>query len=183
MKADPGLVKSYATALFEAARNKGALDEVAQQAMQLKQLVLNEPKLVTFMDTPNIPRDAKDKLFRKVFGGRFNSMLIHFVSMLIVRGRTEVFEPAIFEFNELYLASKGFARAELATAVPLSDEDKSRLERELNAFTGKQLQISHKVDPTLIGGIRFKCGDLLIDNTLRASLSRLSHKLNAVKVY
>ena len=183
MKADLTLVKSYGTALFEASKSKGVLETVAEHADVLKDLVAKEEKFLTFLHAPNIAREDKESLFIKVFGEKIHSMLIYFVRMLIRRGRLALFLPALDHFHELYLAEKGFARGELVSAVALSEDQKKLLTESLNGFTGKNLQIDFKVDPTLIGGLRFLSGDLLIDNTLQASIDRLAHNMMATKVY
>lgn len=183
MSADTTLIKSYGTALFEAAKSKGVLQDVAQQAEILKGIISKEDHLIRFLNTPNIPRETKEEVFNKVFGEQFHKMLIHFVDMLIRRGRYQVFLGALEHLHELYLADQGSASGSVTTATELSGDQKAELLKVLNEFTGKKLELEYKVDPKVIGGIRFLSEDLLVENTMEAALNRLKQGMAQAKVY
>jgi F0F1-type ATP synthase delta subunit len=70
----------------------------------------------------------------------------------------------------------------VATARPLSPEERRRLTTCLEAFVGKQLRVVFHEDAGLIGGVAFRCDDTLIDTSLRSGLTALRHRLDAAKV-
>jgi F-type H+-transporting ATPase subunit delta len=59
------------------------------------------------------------------------------------------------------------------TASPLQKAQRSRLQRALSARTGKEVQIEVEVDPSLIGGVVARVGDLVFDGSLRTQLDQL----------
>lgn len=183
MKADPALVASYSEALFEAARKANVLDDVAAQAAEIERLVEGEPKLRSFMGSPNIPRETKDELFTKVFGQSYHPLLINFVRLLIKRGRLELFFPGLDQFRERYQKHLGIVTAKVTTAVALTEEQRTQLEKVMSSFTNLRLLVDYRVEPELLGGVRVQSGDLLIDTTLRKGLDRLRHDLMQAKVY
>lgn len=177
------LVRSYAGALFAAAEKAGVLDTVAAQAKNMVELLEGEPKLRTFLEAPNIPRERKESLIEKVFGEKFHVLTVRFLRMIIRRGRVGVLHDSMEAFQTLYAKHLGITPATIATARSLADEDKERLEKALNDYTNLKLTIDYKVDEDLIGGVRFLCGDLLIDSALSSQLTRLRHDLLHTKVY
>lgn len=181
--ADRTLVTSYATALFEAAKTKGVLERLAADAEVLHGILEKDRKLVTFMNAPNIGRDDKHQLFEKAFRGRFSPVLVNYMELLVRRNRLELLADSLEVFQELYLRHMGVAPGEVTTAVPLSETEKKSLNAALDAFTGKKLRLQFLVDPRVIGGVKFTSGDLLVDNTLSASLERLHHALSGVRVF
>ena len=190
MKADRALVLAYTEAFFEAALKAGVADEIAEQVGILDGMVQRdeqnrwkETKLRSFMEAPNISRDAKEDLFVKALGGKFNPLLVNFVRLLIRRGRLELFVPALAEFQVFHRRHLGITPAIVITAVPLRNEDKRRMEAALNAFTGKKLVVDYRVHPSVIGGAVFECGDMLIDGSISDDLERLQHRLTASRLH
>ncbi len=183
MKADPILVASYSEALFEAAKKAGVLDEIAEQASEIARLVEGERKLIAFMEAPNIPLEDKERVFLKIFGGKYNELLINFVRLLIRRSRLQIFFPGLEAFRDRYRKHLGIAAATIITAFSLSVEQKEQLEKALSAQTGLKLIIDYQVDPEVIGGVRFQAGDTLIDSTLKTALKSLGHKLQMAQVH
>ncbi len=80
-------------------------------------------------------------------------------------------------FINLYRYEKGIINAEVVSAVPMSAEWKADLAAAF-AKTGKSIEFTESVDPSLLGGLRVKVGDQLIDATLRRKLNELKQEIS-----
>lgn len=67
----------------------------------------------------------------------------------------------------------GKVTAEITSATDLSPGDVERLSAALRAATGKTVEVSLKVDPSMIGGIKAQVGDKVYDNSVRTQLERI----------
>ncbi len=67
----------------------------------------------------------------------------------------------------------GKVTAEITSAGNLSQSDIERLSTALRAATGKTVEVSLKVDPSMIGGIKAQVGDKVYDNSVRTQLERI----------
>ena len=70
-------------------------------------------------------------------------------------------------------AEKDKAVAEVRSAVPLTDDQKTRLAAALANATGKQVEVKVVVDPSVLGGLVATVGDTVIDGTVRSRLDQL----------
>jgi len=183
MNVSTALVSSYSEALFNAAKAGEVLDVLNEQAGQLRALVEENGKFRSFLEAPNISRESKEELFVKVFGDSFHELLVNYIRMLIRRGRIELFFDSLDAFRERYAAHKGMLPASIVSAVALSEEQQAALKSALDRRLGKDLQIKYRVDQSVLGGIKFKAGDTLIDTTIRTGLDRLKVRLRQVSVY
>ncbi len=183
MQANLTLVDSYSDALFGAARKAGALDDIAVQITQLLDLVRGERRFRTFMEAPNIPRERKEAIVQKIFGGVYHELLVNFIRMLVRWGRLELFFPALEGFHALYRKHKGITAAKVTSAAELDEDQKRQLEKALSDYMNLRLEVDYRVDEKVIGGLRFLCGDQLIDSTLSSKLDRLRHDLMKTRVY
>ena len=62
---------------------------------------------------------------------------------------------------------------EVVSAMPLSDDEKSRIEGELSADS-----VTYSVDPSILGGLILRAGDRVIDGSVRSNMNALSEQLN-----
>jgi len=182
MRVDPALVASYSEALFQAALKQGVLDDVAAQMAALSEITAKQPKFTALMQSPNIPREVKEQVYMKAFGGRVHPLLGNFVRLLVRRGRIEVYEPAVAAFRARYRKHLGITQATVLSAVALGDGEKARLESALSAQTGSKLVIDFKVDPAILGRIRYLSGDILIDRTVSSGIRALRQRLMRTQV-
>jgi F-type H+-transporting ATPase subunit delta len=182
MSYDLSAAKAYGQALFAAAKEQGVVDVVWADAQVIGQAREQVPGFRVMMRAPHILRERKEEVVRRVFAG-VQPLLRDFVLLALRRDRVEVLEDALWHFHELAEHDQGYSHGRLVSAVPLDDAQKASLHAALEAHTNLKLTIDHDVDPALVGGIVFQCGDLLIDNSLRSSLDELGDRLMAVRVH
>ncbi|MEC7202508.1 MAG: ATP synthase F1 subunit delta, partial [Pseudomonadota bacterium] len=84
---------------------------------------------------------------------------------------------ALRDIIKAYLAElakrRGEVTAEVTSAQSLSDEQARAVEQALQQVEGRNVALSMKVDPALIGGMVVKVGSRMIDSSLRTQLERM----------
>jgi F-type H+-transporting ATPase subunit delta len=102
------------------------------------------------------------------------------VSIAVLRGDTGKFPQIATAFRDMADARRGTARAEVITAVPLDEARRKRVAQGLASLVGrKQVVLTEKQDPAIIGGMIARVGDRLIDGSTRTRLQRLKSELIA----
>jgi ATP synthase F1 delta subunit len=71
-------------------------------------------------------------------------------------------------------------KAEITSAIALSDDEKEQIRKRLIAEHGEGLSFTFEVDPALLGGLRVRVGDRLIDNSVASRLATLREALSSV---
>ncbi len=67
--------------------------------------------------------------------------------------------------------------ATVAVSRPLTQQQSDRLQVGLNALYGRELKVNISVDPTLIGGVRVRVGDEVVDASVITRLGELRRQL------
>mgnify|MGYP005651217601 CR=1 FL=1 len=78
---------------------------------------------------------------------------------------------------------KGLIRAQVITSIYLTDEEKTRLKEKLEKISNKKVDIVHKIDKSIIGGMIVYLHNIVIDRSIKRQLEILKHDLLKVKVY
>jgi F-type H+-transporting ATPase subunit delta len=99
--------------------------------------------------------------------------------LLIQKSRSRGARAIANSFNALADEHAGIAKAEITTAVPISDAQRAGIETQLSRTLGKTVTATSAVDPSLIGGLIVRVGDQLIDGSVRTRLRLLRKELTA----
>jgi F-type H+-transporting ATPase subunit delta len=72
---------------------------------------------------------------------------------------------------------RGFERADVTSAAPLSEASHTSLEAQLSRLTGKRLRTHYSVNPELVGGVVARIGSTVYDGSVRGQLEALRRRL------
>jgi len=100
-----------------------------------------------------------------------------FLLLLFDKGRIGFIESINEFYKKLADELKGVARASLVSATELSDETVEKIRKSLSKMTGKDVKLEVEQDPTLIGGIVTKIGDLVLDGSIKTQLLNMRESL------
>ena len=174
---DPTVQERYAQALFNVARRRGSTEALQGEIGQLLPLFESGSKLRLFLEGPQITTEAKLQVIERVFKDKTDPLIYQLLLLLLNKGRIEYVRPILERFKVLVERDQGIFEVDVATAVELDADQKKQLQEALEKFTKARLRINFRVDPELIGGVWFKYGDTLIDDSIRGKLNRLRQQL------
>ena len=167
--------RRYSQAVFGIALEKKELDRWQSDLKKIASLV-EDASLVAVLQSPKVPFDAKTGLLSERLGD-VNPLALNLVYLLLARGRLGMVADIAAEYQRLLNSHRGIDQAEVATAVPLSDEDRQRLAEQLGAITGKRVVVEAEVDSSLVGGVMARVGGKLLDGSTRSKLRALKREL------
>jgi len=167
--------KRYAQAALELAVERGELESWQVSLRKIAELTGDE-KLVALLESPKLPFLVKKGLLEERLG-KINPLALNLACLLMSRGRLRLVNNISQEYDRLLDAYHGIEHAEVVTALPLDNEDKKRLSRQLEEIVGCKIVIDAQVDPSVVGGFIAKIGDTLIDGSIRNRLESLRKSL------
>ena len=166
--------KRYAQAAFELAVERDELESWQVSLRKIADLTENQ-ELMALLESPKLPFPVKKDLLEEGLGG-INLLALNLACLLVSKGKLRSAEQISREYDRLLDAGHGIEHAEVTTALPLGDEDKERISSYLGK-AGYRVIIDTQVDPSIIGGVKVKIGDRLIDGSIRNRLETLKRSL------
>jgi F-type H+-transporting ATPase subunit delta len=172
-----GLVeRKYALALYEAALDKGRLEEVRGGLADFLAAERRVPELKSVLDNPELDSPSKIELLDDLLKG-VEPLVSNFLRLLAEKERIGALEEVVREFEALVAAGEKRLRVVVTTAKELSEEEASALVERIEAQVGRPVEARRHVDPSLIGGLVVQAGSLRLDASVRGRLERLRTEL------
>lgn len=168
--------KRYSQAVFEIALETNELDRWQSDLRRIVTLS-EDTALIAFLESPKFRFDDKARLLSERLGD-INPLALNLAYLLVARGRLDMTGDIADEYQRLLDAYYGIEQVEVATAIPLGDEDKLELGERLSAVVGKKVVLKPEVDSSVIGGIMVRVGGKLIDGSVHSKLMALKRGLS-----
>lgn len=170
--------RRYARALLELGAADNALDGLVGDMTKLADVYGGSADLRNSVDNPIVPLPTKKAILSELCDKLGVGKTAKHVTLLLGDRRRLALLPEIAQMlREMNDAKKGLLRAEVTTAVALSDGFYQKLLSTLEKLSNKKVVLDKKHDPALIGGVVLRIGDLVLDSSLKTRLDGLKHAL------
>jgi F-type H+-transporting ATPase subunit delta len=166
----------YAKALFEAAKEKGSLAAVREQFGDFVEAMNVSPELRNLLRNPQIDLRAKQAGLEAVFG-EDDEIFRNFLRLAAQKGRLAQVEEIHREFERLVALEERVLEVELVTAYELTNDEANDIIGQIERASGRRVEATRAVDPSLIGGIVLQAGSFRADASVRGRLNSLRHEL------
>lgn len=139
----------YGSALFELALEKDERQALKEELVELKQILVNEPKMMLLLTSKQISRVDKQK-FIKTLGDSASETLKNLLDMLFDYDRIGDLDVIIDEYIRLNDEYEKTVKAVVTTAIPLESEQKAKLADSFARIVGaNKVVLEEKVDSDL----------------------------------
>jgi F-type H+-transporting ATPase subunit delta len=171
------VAETYGRALFELAKEADQADRVLEDLRELVQVFRDNPQLFSLLVNRTIDPVRREKTLNAVFSGRLSDLLLKFLLVLNKKQRFPEFTSIVLAYDRMLKASRGQVDVQVITARPLDAAQMSAVTDRISTAIGKKAVVHPKVDPSLIGGLKVRVGDKLIDGSVASRLRKLSRNL------
>jgi F-type H+-transporting ATPase subunit delta len=173
---DPVAVDRYVRALLSAAQSVSQQQEVEQDLVSLKR-ELRRSGLKSFLESPRYPLDLKFNTIGKIAGMFSSQLTASFLRVLLVHSRVDLLEQASERYIDLHREARGVIACDLIFASEPSNHFLELVEKQLRRITHMRIELRIQVDPAVLGGVRVKIKNHVLDGTHRKSLESLKERL------
>jgi F-type H+-transporting ATPase subunit delta len=171
------LARPYAEAVFRLAREHKTL-KAWSEMLQLAAAVAVDPQVATLTENPRVPRERFVAFFLDVCGKKLDKDAANFIRLLSENHRLMLLPEIATLYETLRAQTEGRVEAEVVSASEVSAAQLKDIAAALKKRLGRDIDLSTRIDPELIGGIVIRAGDLVIDGSVQGKLRALATHLN-----
>lgn len=175
-----GVEGRYATALYSAATKMKTLDAVEKDMSAIQKAIKTNRNVRDNLASPIVKRrDMASALKGAATDSKMSAATSNLLELMAENGRLKKLDGVITAFNTIMAAHRGEVVCEVITAKPLDAGQLKQLQEALKKFvTAKEsIQLTAKVDPTIMGGMVVSIGDKYIDMSIASKVKKYTEIL------
>lgn len=169
----------YASALIELAADANQLDEVAAEMTELGKLLDTEQGLQQLVDSRVLSIEERSGVIERVFKGKIGDLVYRFVQVVNQKNRLASLPAIVDTFGQLVEARQGIIRVDAYVASQLDENAASGVAGRIGQSLGKTVKLTQHVNEKLIGGLKIRIGDQVVDGSVETQLKLLKDKMLA----
>ena len=174
------LAKRYGDSLYDLAAEEHLEKQLLDELDCAVECIFSEPGYVKLLSTPSVPTAERTALLEEALGGQMHPDAVNFAKLLCEAGAIRELPACAREYRIRYNKANGILEVSAVTAVPLSDAAREKLVEKLSARTGRQIDLTVRVDPAVLGGIRLDLAGTRLDGTVSRRLEELRAEISNV---
>lgn len=174
------LAMTYARSLFElasAAGGQAKISEVAGELEQIVEIARSDKVFHEFIGSPIIDRNKREASLKRIFENRVTDLSLRFLLVLNDKGRLSHLDSIASAFDRLVQEQFGRVEVDVFTAAVLGSDQLAGLRQSISAALGKDPVLHPYTEPAMIGGVKLRIGDQLIDGSVATRLRRMKRDL------
>jgi F-type H+-transporting ATPase subunit delta len=172
-----GVAGRYASALFSLALDERQTDGVADALATFDAMIAESPDLERLVRSPVFSAADQLKALDAVLAdANIGGIAANFIRLVTSKRRLFFIREMIADYRKLNDAHRGVTRADVTSAIALTDAHIAQLKEALRAASGgRDVDLNVRLDPSIIGGLIVKLGSRMVDGSLKT-------KLNAIRL-
>jgi len=172
------LLKRYTQGLVSALQSPDEFAAAQHDLQSFSGILASSPRLRDSLTMPFLPVAKKKDIAAAVFKkAGFSPKGARFLLLLVEHGRLSLLPDIAAHLPIAWNEEQGITTFEVSSVVPLNDPQRKLLSDKLAALEKRPVSLRYKLDPSLIGGLSIRKGNIVYDISIDGSLNRLKENL------
>jgi F-type H+-transporting ATPase subunit delta len=175
------VARVYAQALFDAAKEAGVVEDVRRELDEFVAALAASASLRNVLADPRVDTAAKRRVLSEITRGG-QSLLANVLLLMLERGRFAAVPDLYQAYDALAIVEEGVVEVEVVSATELSPETEKKIAARVQEATGRRVELARRVDPSILGGLVLRIGDVIVDGSVKARIRQLRRRLATAEV-
>lgn len=172
------VARRYASALADVVAKSGDADNIQTELQQWETMIVSNHDLLEVFNNPSIQQESKEKVLESLIArAQPSKTTANFLRILARNGRLTDISQINKKFASVLEERSGGVSAQITSARPLSDAQKSEIRTNLETMTGKRVSPTFATDETIIGGVVTRIGSTVYDGSVKTQLENLKQQM------
>ena len=172
------LARRYAKALFSLAKEQGKIEQYRDALNAIGELLRENDAISDGLTNPLYPLEARQKVMAKIAeSAQADDILARFLQLVVEKKRADILPDIAHEMQIMVDHEENISHGTVISAIELDDKLREKIQQTLEKLTGTKVILDTQVDPSIIGGIIAKVGDLVLDGSIKTQLNGLKESI------
>jgi len=169
--------KQYAEALFNVANMSSEEKAVRDSLTMVNSAIKASPEFRAFLFSKRITEAQKATAVKEAFGVKCHPIVSEFIGLVTDQNLVQLFSLIEKSYIKIFEKKLNYLTVIAHVSFELSENESKELKESLESALGKSMDLSVKVDPNLIGGIKLRVGNKFMDASIQNQLENMRQSL------
>ena len=172
-----GMTKKYARALYNVAVQQKDVKEVSNRINYIVDVMKAVPEFSQLLQTHQVSTEDKITILKNVLKDNISSLEVELISDILEHNNILILSDIAKNFEYLIETDSNLVNMTITSAKELSAEEVDHIQSSIESQLNKKVDVRTETDKSLIGGVRLRVGNIVIDNTISRRLDMLKNTL------
>ena len=163
--------ESFSKGLVEIISSSDESAKIEDEFLQVLQALNTNSEALDAFRNFGMPADKKVEAISNIFAKRVTSMTLDLVTLTISQGYADNLIEIEQQVSNYIAEKRGASLAKVVSAIELNESTQNSLKAALKSKLGRDVELSLKVDSSVIGGIKVSIGERTFDGLLSSKFS------------
>lgn len=172
-------LRDLTEALIESAKEGGRLERITFDLEKFFEVLSSQKEIKNALGSPVYKVEERKSIISDI--GKelgFDEMTVNFLNVAIELDRFKALVKSQEPFMQKIRKASGRVKAEVIMPVNPSEADLQRIKEALNKLVEKDVELTLKIDPEILGGVVAKVEDKVFDGSVKTQLERIRRVLS-----
>ena len=170
-------IKKYGQSLYNVAIQKEELTDVNNRLDLIVEILESIPEFNQLFQSDQTTTENKLKILKNVLKEKITSLELELISDILDNSNISILPEISRYFKHLVEKNSSIINMTITSAVDLSVNEVDKIKSSVESKLNKKIDATTEIDTNLIGGIKLRIGNTLIDNSISRRLNLLKSKL------
>ncbi len=171
------LARRYAKAIFALGKEHDKIDSYSETLSAIADLYKGGA-VRDALTNPLYPLDARQKVMAKIAQiAKADHIMTAFLNLLLEKKRADILPDIALEMRVMVDHAQNISHGMVVSVIKLDASLRKKIQATLEKITGNKVILETQVDPSIIGGIIAKVGDLVLDGSIKMQLNGLKESI------
>ena len=177
MSINKGIIKKYTQALFKVVVKENDINQVSDRLHNIRSILKSVPELNQLLITRRVQVQDKINMLKNILGDNISNIEMDLIVLLMENGHMMLFGEIIKRFDYLLDKESKVVKVQITSSSILSDDEVQRISSKIENNIQKEVEVEMETDESIIGGIKLRVGNTLIDGSIYSHLQKMRDTL------
>ena len=177
MSKNKGLIRKYAQLLYEVAVKNDDINQISAHLHSMRNILKSVPELNQLLITRRVQMQDKIIMLKNIFGDKISDIEMDLMVLLMENGHMILFREVVKRFDYLLEKESKLVKVHITSSSILSDDEVQRISSKIENNIQKEVEVKTDIDASIMGGIKLRVGNTLIDGSINSRFQKMRDTL------
>ena len=177
MSKNKGIIKKYAQGLYKVALKEENVTQFSVRLHSIKNILKSVPELNQLFITRRVQTEDKMVMLKNILGDKISGIEMDLIVLLIENGHMLLYGEILERFDYLLDKKSEITQVQITSSTRLPDDEVQKISSTIENKIQKKLNVKMDIDTSLMGGIKLRVGNTLIDGSVSNRLQKMRDTL------